>query len=362
MDDLDKYISKIVGKKIYVPKKYEETIENALFKEKKTSSIFKRIASIIISILAIGGVAFAIQKTGEFYKNKDINEKDINVSEYVQNLNTEYQTKDNLSIKIDSILLDDRKIELIIEYLYNDSITSAESKILITDENNNIIYEEYELIDYYKNIFNIKNRKDFLEYKNINNEVTTDIVEDNRESEIFTARCMSNYINIESNKIKRRIKLYSNFKTKQFPRSKKMYIQLQDIVLKNGKSKLKEIKEKMIFEITLDKKYTDLRKTEIYKEINIQSNHREFFIKRAELSNTQLLLEIKYNGIQDISTLNLDSIQIWNEIDKEYVNAEGLEILEDNMIFVNFDINSKIFLDNIKGKIDYQEFDLQKSK
>ena len=118
----------------------------------------------------------------------------------------------------------------------------------------------------------------------------------------------------------------------------------------------------MIFEIKLDERYINNRKTYNYNEINNQLRNNEFSVIRAELSNTQLLLKIKYSKTKDITSLDLNSLQIWNEKDEKYIIAESLEVSEDNIILVNYDVNSKIFSDTIKGKIGNQEFWLQKSK
>jgi hypothetical protein len=305
-----------------------------------------------------------MQITGVFNINNNINEKNIDVSEYVQDVNVGYKTKEDLSVKVDSILVDDLKIEFIINYLYTEPITSAESKILITDENNNLIYENNIVEDYYKNLFNKVDRNSFIENMNFNHNISnSEKNEEDNEIEIFTARYTSNYQNVESNNLKRTINLYSNFNTKKFPKSNKIYIQLQDIILKNGKDKVKEILGEFIFEINLDEQYTKNRKTDNFKEINNKLDHNDFSVTQAELSNAQLLLEIKYSGIQDISSLNLDSIQIWNERDEEYINAKGLVVSENNVIWVNYDVNSNIFSDVIKGKIlDNIVFYLQQNK
>lgn len=366
MDNTDKFISEIVSKKIKEPLTYEDTIKNALNYKRnslKIKELIRKIAIIIVSIFTVGGIAFAVQLSG-ILKDEKNEENNYEYNEYIQQLDMDYQTIDNLSIKVNSILVDDFNIQIEMDYLYNEPITSAESKILVKDEKNNILYKNDVVIDYYKdNIFKKADRNDFINNRSINEGIVSNTVkEESNNIDEFTARYSSNYLNIENNNIKRTIRLYSNFNTKNFPKSKKIYIQLQDFVLNNGKNKVKEIKGKMIFEINLEEKYTNDRKIDTYQEKNIESNHNEFSITRAELSNTQLLLEIKYSGTQDISSLKLDSIQIWNERDEEYINAVGLEVLEDNIIFVNYDVNSKIFSDTIKVKIDYKEFLLQKSK
>lgn len=366
MDDLDQYISKIVSKKVSVPKKYEETIKKALSKEEKIEKLninFRRIASIIVSMLTIGGIVFAMQIAGIFDSNTK--EKCIDVSEYVQNLNMEYQMKDNLSIKVDSILLDNLKMELVIDYLYNESITSAESKILVKDEENNILYKNNVVIDYYNDVILKKaNRNDFVRNRNINEGIIINSDEISKVNEInmYTATYSSWYKNKTNNNIKRTISLYSNFDTKQFPNSKKIYVELEDVVLRNNKDQIREIKGKWNFEININEEFRN-RKTCEYKEIKNKINNVNFEVIDAELSNVQLLLRIKNKGNINLSNLKLESIQIWDEKNMKFIIAEGMKIIEENVIEVNYNINSKIFSNIIKGKIEnYQEFYIEKIK
>lgn len=362
MDDLDKYISRIVNKKIHVPKHYEETIKEALFKEKNINRfniVFKCVASIITCVLTIGGLVFAMQISRVF--NKNIRENYIDVSEYVQNLDIEYQTEDNLSIKVDSLLLDDRKMELIIDYLYTEPITSAESKILIKDEENNILYENNLVVDYELKKFD---RYNFIKNRNINESIIINPGEISEENEINTylEKYNSCYKNKTSNNIKRTISLYSNFNKQKFPNSKKIYIELKDIVLRNDKNKVKEIKGKWNFEININERFRN-RNTWKYKEIKKEIYKDNFDISDAELSNVQLLLRIKNKGKVDLSNLKLESIQIWDELNKKFIIPEEIKITENNIIDVNYNIDSKMFSNIIKGKIEgYQNFYIEKIK
>ncbi len=63
-------------------------------------------------------------------------------NEYIQIVENEYQTINNLSVRINSIGMDDFTIQLDVEYVYTEPITQAESKILIKDEQNNIIFKK----------------------------------------------------------------------------------------------------------------------------------------------------------------------------------------------------------------------------
>ena len=70
------------------------------------------------------------------------NTSDERNNEYIQIVENEYQTINNLSVRINSIGMDDFTIQLDVEYVYTEPITQAESKILIKDEQNNIIFKK----------------------------------------------------------------------------------------------------------------------------------------------------------------------------------------------------------------------------
>ncbi len=155
MDNFDIYISNIISKKIYEPPKYKNTIEKTLkeYTNNRCSIInyiLKTIAIIVTSISLIGGCAYAIKILCNINLNSNEqknNDSFTTNSDYVQILNMSYQTVDDLSIKINSILLDDFKLELNIDYLYKKPITSADSKMIVKDEKGNILYKNDIVID-----------------------------------------------------------------------------------------------------------------------------------------------------------------------------------------------------------------------
>ena len=198
MDELDKYISDIVSKKIHEPPKYEATIRNALKDNKKFTTfneVVRKIAITIISISTIGGMVFAGQMFKKFNQIVDEEKYTIENDEYIQNLNMEYKTIDNLSIKIDSILVDDFNIRLNLNYLYTEPITSTESKIVIKDENDNLIYYSWEVVDYYNNIFKAPSRDSLIIRDNIITE--SENIDENIEIDDITQKATFNYIEQE---------------------------------------------------------------------------------------------------------------------------------------------------------------------
>ena len=258
MDNVDEYISNIVRKQIQEPINFENKIRNTLNFQKKHfvfNELVKKIAVGIVSISAIGGIAFAVQLSGIINHKEYVTEN----NGYIQQLNMPYQTIDNLSIKVESILIDDFNIQIKLDYLYNEPITSANSKILVKDEKKNVLYRNV-IVDIEHSDFLLEkiDRNAFVEKPTIIDDAKTktiynqDITEKEIEMEAEThIGFQSMYEQINSNHIKRTINLYHYLDTEKFPNSKKIYIQLEDMILRNKGNKVKTIKGKWIFEIDM---------------------------------------------------------------------------------------------------------------
>ena len=372
MDNLDKYIMNIVNKKIKEPISYEKRIQNALNSYNKKNNfkkLVKKIIAIITGISAIGGIVLAVKLSGIFKTDIDKNYA-VNNNEYIQSLDIKYQTLENLSIKPNSILVDDFNIQLGIDYNYNEPITSAESKILIKDEKDNIIFKQVEITDE-NNSFKKLNRNEFVNNKSSSNE---DIIEENNTSNLdnveqqdtFSKRYTSDYKNINDKSINRKLVLYSDTDFSKFPYSKKLYLQLEDVILKNGDKKVKLIKGKWIFEINLDEKYTSKRKTEIYMQTKNNLSDYNLKITKAELSNVQLIIKLESKDNQKIDTIlekvDIENILILNEKDNCYIKPDYAETT-DKIAYLTYNVNRDVFKDIIKGKIKRDGgFELKKNK
>lgn len=361
MDKLDKYILDIVEKQISEPPKYEDSIRNALKNSKKSSKlneILKKTAIIILSISAVGGIAFAVQISGIMDKiNKKSDEYNTSTGdEYTQKLNMEYQTVEDLSVKIDSILLDKFNIEINFDYLYNKAITSAESKILITDESNNIIYESPEVVDYYEQIFKKIDRNEFVSSMKSETSVSDDnmVNDENKTENMYTTRVTNSYQNLETNNLLRKIELYNDLDFKEFPESKILYIQLENIILKDGSKKVKELNCKLNFEIKIDNESLK-EDVSYYKEENINNENKLIKVIQAKSSNVLLKIKFKYDGQQKldeiIDLLDSDCIQLFDQKNNCYIKSKNIAIVDNNIIKADFDINKEDLSDILIIKI-----------
>ena len=360
MNKLDRYILDVVEKKITEPAKYEESIKRALNNTKKTprlNDIFKKVAVIILSITTVGGIVFAIQMSSIMNKaNKKSNEYNIAYDEYIQKLDMDYQTIDDLSIKVDSILLDKFNIEINIDYLYNKSITSAESKILITDENKNLIYKSTEVFDYYEQIFKKIDRNEFVSSMKLENSVSDENManDENKTENMYTTRVTNSYQNLGTNNLLRKIELYNDLDFKEFPESKILYIQLENILLKDGSKKVKELNYKWNFEVKLDNEFFK-EEVSSYKEENNNKNDKLINVIQEKSSNVLLKIKFKYTDQQKldeiIDLLDSDCIQLFDKKNNYYIKSKNISILDNNIIKADFDINKKDLSDILIIKI-----------
>lgn len=221
MDNLDQYIQDVVTKDIYEPEDYIRTIKNSINvnnKHFKYSNLY-RVAVIVVCLLFTSGIAYA---TYNYVKNNFNNRKGIETAinnGYIMNVDGEPVTSNDVSLKIDQILLDDYNLDISFGLNFNnidmpENIQSIKfENILISDDKNNILYYSgsKDIFDNFVKSHNLK-----FNYRNYND----------------------NYINssLSVNVIKEaknNLSLACNFSSygSTFPKSSKFNIYIKDIVL-----------------------------------------------------------------------------------------------------------------------------------
>ena len=148
MDSLDQYIQGVVTKEIYEPENYIRTIQNSLDTNDRHHKYFNlyKVAIIVICLLCTSGIAYA---TYNYVKNNFNRRKGIETAinnGYIMNVDGEPVTSNDVSLKINQILLDDYNLDISFGLEFKnmeipDNIQAIEfENILIADENNNILY------------------------------------------------------------------------------------------------------------------------------------------------------------------------------------------------------------------------------
>lgn len=192
MDSLDQYIQGVVTKEIYEPENYIRTIQNSLDTNDRHRKYFNlyKVAIIVICLLCTSGIAYA---TYNYVKNNFNRRKGIETAinnGYIMNVDGEPVTSNDVSLKINQILLDDYNLDISFGLEFKnmeipDNIQAIEfESMLITDENNNILYHSgsKEIFDEFvtKNNLNVS----YKEYTNkyINSGLSINIIPDNKSS------------------------------------------------------------------------------------------------------------------------------------------------------------------------------------
>ncbi len=185
MNDLDDFITNIVTKEINEPKEYEKAIRSAFNKKTYKKSKFSKIAVTVCSLLiVITGITYATDIKEFFVKNFYTFDKGMDTAienGYFDECETEYITSEeieasisntsieayNTEIGIKNMLMDDNNLNFTFSINVNKNINISNlmtvrlNKILILDENNNILYcDNKDLFEEYC----LKNNLDYSYY------------------------------------------------------------------------------------------------------------------------------------------------------------------------------------------------------
>ena len=209
--------------------------------------------------------------------------------------------------------------------------------ILLSDEKNNIIYND---ASYKNNLFNKINRN---KYGSIQNNINV-----NTENQyIYTSKMESLYERINNNHIKRKLFLYTDLDEQHFPTADKIYVDINNITLSNNGKTVRKETHNFSFEINLDSKITKRIENEYIAENEAQN----FKLLRCVQSNTQLKLEILYKGKENlnkfINEVNFDGINIVDDITGKVLHGKRISIT-DNIIKVDCDVDANILSEKLK--------------
>ncbi len=222
MDSLDQYIQGVVTKEIYEPENYIKTIQNSLDTNDRHRKYFNlyKVAIIVICLLCTSGIAYA---TYNYVKNNFNRRKGIETSinnGYIMNVDGEPVTSNDVSLKINQILLDDYNLDISFGLEFKnmeipDNVQLIEfENIIITDENNNILYHS--------------DNKDFFDNYVKSNNLNIDYI---KYSDNYINSSSSNKSNCtNSNNYNLVYNISVNNGT--FPKSNSLHIYIENVVLR----------------------------------------------------------------------------------------------------------------------------------
>lgn len=299
-DDIDNLLLDYFKYNEYVPNIITNGIENAINNKNKKYKVILLIKKFIITMIGIltitGGIVFA--KDIKIFVNTLIENIYGNYNNgittainngYSQDIDMKYIESNNIKVKVNQITMDDYNLGIIfnieIEQIgfFKDLYNVQFKNLLIMDENNNVIFAEYE------------NQEEFVKYCDENNL-------DKGTYGIGYANCGANgsILNIQNNNI-----VYSFYTTSEkFPQSKKLTIKFDKIYLLNNKI-FDEVNNKKVdnhiatidgnwnIDIDLGKMSSD-RDSIDYIATNINDNNTT--VTKASLSMTNMKLELITNS------------------------------------------------------------------
>lgn len=291
-DEIDNLLFEYFKDNEYVPDIITNGIENAINNKNKKYKIFLLIRKFIITVIGLftitSGIVFA--KDIKTFVNNLIENIYGNYNEgittaidngYSQDIDMKYIESNSIKVKVNQITMDDYNLGIIFNVeinpkeLFEDLYNVQLKNILIMDENNNVIFAEYE------------NQEEFVKYCEENNL-------DKGTYGIGYANCGANgsILNIQNNNI-----VYSFYTTSEkFPQSKKLTIKFDKIYLLNNKkvdNRIATIEGNWHIDIDLGKMSSD-RESIDYIATNINDNNT--IVTKASLSMTNMKLELITNS------------------------------------------------------------------
>lgn len=337
-DEIDELLFKVFEEMPDAPESTRQTIQNAfnepvIRKEKEhIYEKFQKAAIFIISFTILTtGVVFA-KDIVNFITNLFTNSTkaiDIAVENgYVQNVDMDFILDNDIGIKLNQLIMDNRNLDIAFEYYSNkEDISNLEIKeYIIKDEQDNIIH------------YNLENSNKISESKNISSSCrrSNDVISDNKhfyESFLITA-------------------------DENMPNSKKIIIEIKSFTLTNSNSNLKEVVEgNWEFSHVLSENIIN------YTSETYSVSNSEYISNISTiLTETSLAINIELNtSLNEFILSDIDSTILKNSTGKEFICRTKESYIKNDIGYINlkFDIskyNENIDKLNLYIKLDKDKF------
>lgn len=291
MNNIDNLIESTIQKQIYEPEEFEQAILTVFETKKHTiihSNMIIKFISLISAFIAItAGVVFAkdISKwINNIFKPETTSNGIIQMAEdgYIQNTDMDFIEDNGISIKIDSILMDDYNLDIVFEVKTKENIKPIYnieiSDLIISDENNNIIYCSYDRVDLYEDFC----KKHNIEFSNKN-------MHNNYTNEGY----QTEVIERTDNSVKFLYKLYST----GYPKSKKLIFDFKNINIISNVENItndrvsQNLKGKWNIEVDLPEIFYN-RKNLIYSVKDKSDKKSNVILKEATGTYTEMHIEL----------------------------------------------------------------------
>ena len=318
MKNLDNFITNIVTKKINEPQEYEMAIKEAFNKKIYKKQRGMKFATAICSIIIIStGVVYATDIKDfiikNFYnynqgidtaiENGFIDEPEMNNSnsDNIDILNGDIS---NTEIKVKNMIMDDYSLSFTFSLKMDENINIDEikdlrfKKILISDENNNILHCDL------KEPFDRFCSENELNYEFLNH------------NENYISNSYNSYItsrNSEAGTIDLVFNLYNN-RENPYPKSKILRVQIAEICI--FETEAKELEKEKILKINEDISFNINEKFSSREDISYKvtkCNYSDIKVTEADLKETEFFFAFE-----------LETEPFYKETDSEEVNQEKI--------------------------------------
>ena len=296
MDNIDNVIENVMQKQIYEPIEFKQAILTTFQRKEQhnisSNIIIKFISSIIAFITIAAGVVFAKDISNWFYNifnPETIGKGVIKMAEngYMQNTDMDFIENNGISIKIDNILMDDYNLDIVFEVQSEEDIESIYnieiSDLIISDENNNLIYCGYDRIDLYEQFC----KKHNIEFSN-----------KNMHNNYTNGGYQSEVISKTDNSVKFLYKMYSD----GYPNSKKLIFNFKNINIASSiedsidNKASQSLEGNWNIEIDLPEKIYN-REVIIYNVKDDSDKANNIIVEEARGSYTEMHITILVKGI-----------------------------------------------------------------
>ena len=276
---------------VSIPNELDKVIEQAIPKKKQRKSYkynqyLARVASIFVICILAGGIVFAkdiANYVTELFAHTHQGVVKALENGYVANIDMDYAYSKDTGIKVDSIVMDD--FNLLITFTLKleeniDSITHLEiTDLLVTDENKNIVFCNYD---------NVKVYEDYCKKNNI------PYSKKNMRNNYTDGGYATEIIKKENNEITFTYKMYS----RGYPKSKQLNINFKNIALKEKVLEPATITKDGIWKIQIELPQEFYNRDIAYYQVKDGSDkENNIEITNAIVSNTET--KIEFNSVTD---------------------------------------------------------------
>lgn len=321
MENIENKIKTVMSSKLEIPLSYKKMVRTTLY-EQENKSIYKRFNIVKLALATSAclvlttSIVFA-KEISDFIQNffgNNIGMDTAIENGYIDNTSTNYIESNGTKIKINKFLMDnynlnlDFSIEINPKTEQNEILSMKFPDIIITDENNNILFcQDKKVFEKYCNEHNLNYKWDEFNDNHINSG--------------------SNFY-IKSNK-NNSINFIYNIYASNFPTSKKIMIDLNNIVISKNED-VEQDSKKLTgnWNFVIDVPEQFYNREEISYKVNYCSNDK-IKVKKAVVSDTCMKLELE---IEEEAKLpyNLDDDEdTKNKKIEEYIEKQKNETYEE---------------------------------